>query len=685
MVRAIDSALLNALNASSRCPSLTLTIEDHVIHYATYQSPGTADAWNDVCIAADNSIVRVQVTRGGTGFATNFQVQRITDPTQVVQWTNWTSLPGAAGLMFQDGGCALSNSAGVLRAFAQRGTGGSDLWVWASADNGVTWSGPVSVLVPPGGGLLKGIGSAGNNDVFFLYDVSGGEAVGVSFYASGSWSALTSWTLPTITYGMGLAPVWTGTTYTIVYSDGYTLFSCVYNPSTHVWSSSSVIAPSTIAAIGRVAPRISFADGLYTLTCIESDSGAMTGTIYSYPRLRQSADLVHWSNGVIVPDMTVGYGASAFKLMTPVSGTAGARYYLISMAVIFSALAFQTTNSSQFLNVSASVLSYQRHEQVGKTAHLEVVLDNANGVYDSYIATGSLYAPFALNATLVLSEGYLAGSPPTISDSVKTGMYHIALLQCVRTPDTNCLHILALDLSRNLDSVSRYQITWTNQTVSYLVAEICARAGLFGMQLPTTAQMSELITAFVLQAGQTYRHALDELCSIYALEYFLDQNEVMQFRELAGSDPSVWGYQPEIEMVTFGSEDQRANHVIVNGKPPAGGMIGALTSAETYDAPHMHLVGLERILYHVDQKLQTTTQCSQKAAFLLAQQQRLQVKHCVTVPLNPALQLLDGITLTDSVAPTGSGQQAMCRIVQSKVAFDAQKGLNEQQLLLEGL
>ncbi len=81
MVRTLDSALLTALNAVTRSPALTLTIEDHVIHYAPYQT-GSTDAWNDGCIASDNSIIRVQLTRGGSGFVSNFQVQRITDPSQ---------------------------------------------------------------------------------------------------------------------------------------------------------------------------------------------------------------------------------------------------------------------------------------------------------------------------------------------------------------------------------------------------------------------------------------------------------------------------------------------------------------------------------------------------------------------------------------------------------------------------
>ena len=685
MVRSLDGALTTALNGVKRVPALTLTIEDSVVHYAQYQTPGTADAWNDACIANDNGIVRVQLPRGGSGFANAFQVQRITDPTVASQWSAWANLPGSAGSMFQDGGCAVSNSGGTLRAFAQRGTGGNDLWAWTSIDNGVTWSGPVSVLSPPGGALLKGIGSAGNNDVFFLYDVSGGEAMGCSFYSGGSWSALTTWTLPTITYGAGVAVAWLNGQYTIVYSDSYSLFSCAYNPTGNTWSSAPVIAPATSTAIGRFSPRIAFADGLYTLTCVEFDTGTLTGAIYSYPRLRQSADLLHWSNGRILHDLPCSYGAVVFKLAAPNTGNAGARYYAASMSLVFSATAFSTSNINQYLDISTSVLSYQRLEQPGKPARLEVLIDNAGGLYNTLISTGANYQPIGLNASLVLSEGYKTGSPPTTADVVKVGVYHIEQVHIVRSPQENHLLLVGLDLSRNLDLESRYQVTYTNQTVGYLVSEIAAKGGLFNPALPTTSQMSQIIPSFLLRAGQTYRKALDELCSTYGLLYFLDQNETLQVRELSGSDPSVWTYQPEIELVSFGSSDQRANHIIVSGKPPGAGSPFALTTAEAYDDAHMHLVGREQLLHYADQKLGSVSQCAQKAAFLLAQEMRAQVAHTVGVPLNPALQLLDGITLTDSATPVGSGQSSACRIVRLLAHFDAQHGIDALQLELEGM
>ncbi len=680
MVRTLDTALTSALNNTTRHSSITLTIEDHVAHYAPYQTPGTADALNDACIASNNSIIRVQVIRNG--FASSFQVQCITDPTSATQWTTWTTLPGAAGTIFQDGGCAVSNSHGTLRAFAQRGTGGSNIFAWTSTNNGVTWTGPVTVLTLPGGALLKGIGSAGNDDVFFIYDISGGEAIGCSFYAVSSWSSLTTWTLATIADGAGIAATWNGTLYTIVYSNGYTLATCTFTPSTTSWNNSVLIAAATSTAIGRVAPRLSFANGIYTLTSIEFDSGLLTGSVYSYPRMRQSVDLVHWSSGMIVPDLPSSYGVVLVSLPTPASGNAGPRTYLASLSTVYSANMFQSNNTTQSLDLSNVLVSYQRVEQSGTPAHLEVIVDNAQGALNSFVTTSTTYQPIGLNASLVLNEGYRVG---TTKDTVKVGVYHIEQIHFVRSPLENHLLLIGRDLSHNLDLITRYQNVYSNQTLGFLITEVCACAGLFSVTLPTTSQVSQLVPSFVLQAGTSYRNALNELCATYGLSYFLDQNEAMQFRELSVSDSSVWSYQPEIEAVSFGNDDQRANHIVVSGKPPLAGLLGALTTAEVYDAVHLHMIGVERLLHHVDPKLTTTTQCSQKAAFLLAQEVHSSIMHTVTVPLNPALQLLDSITLTDSVAPRGSGQQAICRIVRIAMRYDAQNAIDEMQLTLEGM
>jgi hypothetical protein len=692
VARTLSSPLSTALTALTRRPAFQLTAEDHILHYSQYQTQGTADAWNAACVAADGSIIRVRLTRGSNASQQSFQYQRITDPGNASQWSTWTTFGSGLNNMFQDGGCAVSYNAaaGEIRAFAQAGTSGNAIYYWRSTNNGQTWTtSPIIVLSPPGNALCKGIASCGNNEVFFIYDVSGGENIGCSFYASGVWSALHAWTLPVISSGAGL-DVWYGSpgpasTYTILYSDGYTLKSCSCNNAGGNWLSAQDVAPATSTAIGRTAPRLFWdsaalgGQGLMHLVCVESDSGLLTGSVYSYPRVRQSADLVHWSNGIIYHDLGCSFGATAFKC-TPPSGSAGTRYYLASMATVFSTQNFSTSNAAQYVDVSSAVLSYSRQEKVDKPSRLEVTLDNTNGTYNSLVALTGYGQPIALNTSLVLKEGYYTGTPPTTPTTVQTGTYHINQILFERSPDMNQVRLVAYDLSRILDVESRYQMTYSNFALSWLLTEICARAGLFQVALPNTSQMSMGVVTFVLHAGQTYRKALNELCAMFGLDYFLDQNEVMQFRELSSSDTPAWSYQPEIELLSFGGDDLRANHIIVSGKPPTGGQAMALTTAEVYDDTNVHAVGLERLLHLTDQKLTVTGQCSLRASLQLAQEQRAQLSHKVTIALNPALQLLDVVTITDS----GSGQSGNARIIESLAQYTAQHGEYSMTMTLEG-
>jgi len=685
-LRTLTTTLQTAINASTRRPALTLTAEDHIQHYTLYQSPGNPDAYSDALVAPDNSIIRAQVTR--SGFTSSAQFQRITDPSVASQWTTWTNLPGGTANMFQDGGVAISlNSGNTIRIFAQQGTGGNALYNWYSSNNGVTWNGPGIVLSPPGGALIKGIASAGNNDVFLIYDVAGGERIGFSIITT-NWGPLVPWTLATFSQGSGLA-AWYGApgpsgVYNIVYSDGYSLKQCTYNTSGGTWSNVQTITPTTSTALIRTGPRLSYdaAAQLMTLACIEGDSGLMTGSVYSYPRLRQSPDMQHWSNGLIVHGLSSNYGVNALALPNgPNSGTSGARYYVTGKAAIFSAPMYAASNTAQYKDLSNAVLSYRRTDRQDKPARLDVLIDNASGVYSSFVCTGGAYAPMGPNTMLVLSEGYFTTNGKEV---VNVGRYHIQQITFERTPEENRIRLVAYDVSRNLDTESRYQLTYTNQSMSWLVAEVCARAGIFFVNIPAAGQINQTVPTFTLHAGQTYRAALNELASVYDLVYFLDQSETLQVIDRSTNVTSMWTYRPEVELVSFGTDDLRANHIIVSGKPPFGGQAGSLTTAEAYDDTHASLVGLERMVHHTDQKLTTTAQCSLKAGFLIAEQQRSQLAHSVTVPANPGLQISDVITVTDSAAPTGSGQGGSARIIESTVQFDAATAHYEQHFLLQG-
>jgi hypothetical protein len=247
------------------------------------------------------------------------------------------------------------------------------------------------------------------------------------------------------------------------------------------------------------------------------------------------------------------------------------------------------------------------------------------------------------------------------------------------------IKIIAHDASRLLDIINRYQISYSNQTVSYLITEICARASFFTISVPGTAQMSITVPTFVIQSGQSYRRMLEELCRVYYLEYFMDQTEQLVFKELSSGDASVWSYQNEVMAATFGYDDWHANHVVVSGKPPVGGQVGAATDGEAYDDTDMNLIGLERIAHVIDQKITTTANCNSRAAFMIQQEQRAYKEWSVLVPANPALQVIDVVTITDTSGAGGTGQSGTARILQSQINYTPAQAEFEMEIDLEGV
>ncbi|GCF11214.1 hypothetical protein [Dictyobacter arantiisoli] len=678
MVRVLSPSLMAAVGASTRVPAIAISIEDHVPHYQSYQTPNSTDGWNDACIANDGSIIRVSLTRGSNIFAQSFQWQRITNPATAGQWSSWNTFGGAASTCYQDSGCAVSNSNGTLRAFAQQGSSRA-LWTWSSTDNGQTWSAtPGTVLTPPSSAALLGIGSAGNNDVFFLYQLVSGVYTGCAFF-SGTWSALHTSSVSPLNYGGGVAAYWDGSAYWIVASDTATLYLSTYTPGSNSWLAYQPIATAASALLVRLAPRLQRdpISGLYTLISIEEDTGVNTGAVYSYPRLRQSSDLQHWSQGTILHSINVQYGATL--IVTPTAT------FLSSMPTILRARAYNQSDSSQQLSVSGTLDAYSQSDEIGKPGKLQLLLDNNQGALSALISQPSNPQPLGPQSSVIVRAGYRTGSPANTTELVRVGTYRIERIQVVRTQQQQQLRLLCVDTTAQLDQLNRFQMTYTYQQLGWLLREVCARAGLFSLALPTASQINQTVPYFVIQAARPYRAALDELCRIYDLSFFLDQNEVVQFRELSASDPVTWTYQPELESITFGSQQQSGNHVIVTGKPPVSGTSSALTTAEAYDDTNLQWTGQERLIQHIDQKLITTAQCASKAAFLLSSAQRAQVQHQIQVPFNPAHQLLDVIKITDASIPRGSGLSSAGRIIQSDAIYDPAQAAYTHTLHLTGV
>lgn len=670
-MRTLTTPIQNALAATGRAPALSAQLFDPIEHYSAYQTLGIAEGISAACVANDGSIVRAYVDRPAGAFVATLSVQRVTDPSQGSQWSAWSVLSSAN--LLRDAGCTISNNSGTLRLFAQSGTSPYNLIVWTSSDNGATWSGPVTIAAI--NAAVRGLGSAGQNDIFYAYDATGGEALAVSTYSGSAWSAPAVWALGVIPACLGIDAVWdnANSRYLLAVSDGSQISGYSYTPGSGAWALVGSIAPldsGSSVGISRAYPRLQGFDGFFCLSYLEVDTGAFTGLSYSYARLRQSLDFTHWSDGFLL-SQRFSYGPTWLKAPTPPAGSAGPAYYILNNTYAWRAPLYNPANAQSYLDVSAQILAAQRREQRGKAGQVTLRLSNAGGQYNSLPMLG-------LNTSLALAEGYHdpgSGSPSTIA----VGIYYVDAYTYVRAPDDNELLIAASDATKRLDQAARLQTTYNSRALSWLLTELAARAGLFAVSIPATSQFSQTVPNYVVPASHTLRRALDDLCAIYSVYYFLDQNETLQFRELSAADASVWSYQPEIETLTLGSDDQRANHVIVTGRASAG----TLVYGESYDFAHITQTGQERPLYHTDPRLTTSAQAALKAGFLLADEQRAAAHHTITVPANPGLQLLDVVTLTDSPAPTGTNISTHARISALEMQYNAQHAQFALTLTLE--
>ena len=632
-MRSLSGTLLAAVAAPGRQPAISATLADVAEHYALLRDDHatTPDAPSAAVVAADGSLIRAYVSLSGGSGTSSLYVQRITDVTQPAQWAAWTLLE--SGNVF--GACppALSmNAGGVLRLFFADGpSGGTTVRLRQSADNGASWATASSVF--SGSATTGALASAGNDDLFAALEPSlGSWSVSFCHLSGGVWDPPAAWSAGSFSLMSGLAALWDGSRYHLAVSvwatSGLSLQGWQFDGTS--WTASGGIVPLDAGNSGLQLrfPALAQFGGLYRLAYVEHDDGSVDANPYDRVRLTASADFIHWSD-----DRPPVSGQAVQN--SPAWVQAGGNWYVLNCAYVFGCTPWSASDPTRNSDVSSQVLSYERQERPLAASQLQLVLSNQGG-QDNPGLPG-----LVRGARLTLWEGYVTSAGREL---VTVGQYYLEHWFYQRGAGENELVIAALDASWRLDREASRQWVYAGQTVGWLMQDIAAKAGLLAVSLPGTTQFSQLVGAFTVAPGETWRLALHRLIALYGAEYYVDATEQLVVRELSPADPPAWSVGPEILGAQWGT-GVAANHVQVFGN-------GAL--GEAWDFAAAAQCGVERCLQVLDRQLTTAAQCQLRATLELQAEQRKASGGVLDVPLHPGVELFDVLAATDAAAGLAS-------------------------------
>ena len=629
-MRTLSAALQAATMTGTAAPLLKLELLDAVPHYAAVFTGGPTGRHSAV-LAADGAVVQAYHDGVQTVYA-----RRVTDPT-ATSWGAWTVVAASAA---PGAGVALARLSDRLRLFWQSGAG-TAIQASDSFDNGASWGAPVALFDP--GTAVSGLAADWDaGTVFAAYSVAGGLwRVAVWSLHGAAWAAA-DWSNGDAAAIVGLGAVRNADGSYLVAAaiqasaaTGTALEVSAYAPPgapSAGWGALVAVAPADLGAgVATADPRLSVYDGRYHLAYAVADSGTTSGLVSARAALAHSFDGIHWTDPLEDAN-SYAHGAAPLK---------HGEGYLLAAPDTAALAPLYSGAPAQYRDCSADVSRLEVVQKDGDPARLVVTLQNDAAQYSGLTALRP-------NATLRLSLGYAgAGAVPAY-------LCYIDDWSFVRAADEHELVITASDAAAWLDRQSRTTLQYTGYTVDWLAREILARAGGLAVTLPATAQFSQVVPAFTIPAGTTWRDALARLSRLYGFDAAArtqqDGSDSFVIIEKNAADAPVWSYGGEAEQMVLARSGDRANHILVFGAPAAGGP----PVGEAWDWADVADCGQERYLHVVEPMITTRAGASIRATLDLNREVRLGHSGSLAVALHPGLELWDVVTTGGGVFPAAT-------------------------------
>ncbi|MHB1296683.1 MAG: hypothetical protein ACYC4R_17030 [Anaerolineae bacterium] len=645
-MRAISTTLLEAARSWRGVPSVALQLRDRRVRWQVHRADAGA-AYPCDSVADGNAILRV-VNHAGI-----IQTARVSEPQNLPDWVLWTTCASADVDSVSD--VAIANlGAGRSRLFYT--TLGGALACRESADGGLTWPAAATVATP--GGLAPTL--AASHEAVFWSDRNAPVRVWLEPWGGSAWTAGTAWTAlgsPQQVFGVGAAwnPV-SGRYHVLCAADGG-LFRGTYDPTTDAWSAPVRLYPGSAGHSPSSAsvrlPRVLWVDGVYWCTW------------------REQIDPLHYSHTQALALSSTDWEHFGGEVAVQILGGPACGRAAVAYAAAQDAIYLADERSSVWAaahpaaaDLDLHVTAYRRNTSASGSL-LEV---------EAYGALEGAAPQSPLLSEVILSRGYrtAAGHERVALDP------HYLIETRIRTGlgAGDRLVLRALDgwglLARWRSGVT---LTFAGQSVRWLLAEFCARAGLAYCD-DGSSGLSYQVPTFQVQPYQSAASAVRALLALAGAVARFDAAGALYATLLPApaADPCVeLGQAGEVRRATAGRVLYSATAWSVVGDAAGAGVELADCSME---------IGVRLRAGLEERRLNTSAQAALYRDYC-ATMARLEARgHTLELPLRPDLELWDWARPYEAGASQPSGGPGRAQSLRER--YDAARSLYESTVELGG-
>ncbi|MHB9032348.1 MAG: hypothetical protein ACYC6L_04785 [Anaerolineae bacterium] len=622
-MQTISTTLAAAAAQWGSQPYIRLDVRDERPRWRQIRSGSSAGQVSQIVVGL-SYLLRARVTADGLG------IVRVFEPDKGdAAWTTWDhqhSLPLANSDVAVTVVGPYNTSTNCRACFLSASGGDADLLVTSSADG---FSTPVATAATIASGLSQA-GWLGAADSCVFYGANG-SAVRVwhKTWTGASWTEGAPWPGGTMGACYGIAACWdpqTSRAVVLAAADG-AILAARYDPAGDAWSDLIQLAPGGTASAGTAAsyrlPSVCYAADRVVAAWVEALDVASLRTqavsceaeVFPHFGSETALDL---EGGASLGRPNLAYYWTSLQVYAADEGSACLRTRV-------------SDEAGPALRLDGLEPSVYRLHSDDAGSRMVLRLANPDGLYDRPGEAGSPAEAIKVHSTLLVRRGYLTSAG---AESITLAPHYILEARLVSGEGGGWLELESSDGRALLAGWQAGEaLSWENRSIRWLLAELCARAGL-GYSDNEAAVLGNILARYTLGLGTNALQGVVELLRLGASVARMASWGLyaLPVADWAAAGPAEFGAQSEILREEHRQAAPEATMRLVYGSGADGW---------SEDAAGAMALGTRRVRARVDERITSADWAASMAQAEQALDALAARRALLTVPLRTEIEQWD--------------------------------------------